>query len=51
MLNSYYTPLAAKDIIIAVNRLLSIAGSERVISAIYSYRLIRRLPLYIKLVT
>jgi hypothetical protein len=51
MLNSYYTPPAAKDITIAANRLLKIAGSERVVSAIYSYRLIRRLPLYIKLVT
>jgi hypothetical protein len=51
MLNSYYTPPAAKDITIAANRLLKIAGSERVVSAMYSYRLIRRLPPHIKLVT
>jgi hypothetical protein len=40
LLNSYYTPLTVKDIESAVNRLLKIAGSERVISPIYSYRLI-----------
>jgi hypothetical protein len=51
LLNSCYTPLTAKDIESAANRLLKIAGSERVVSPMYSYRLIQRLPPYIKLIT
>ena len=33
VLNSYYTPPAAKDIEIAANRLLKQAGSEKVVSS------------------
>jgi hypothetical protein len=51
LLNSCYTPPTAKDIEFAANRLLKIAGSERVVSSMYSYRLIRRLPPHIKLIT
>jgi hypothetical protein len=51
VLNPCYTSLTTKDIEIAANRLLKIAGSERVVSSMYSYRLIRRLPLHIKLIT
>ena len=51
LLNSCYTPPTAKDIEIAANRLLKIAGSERVVSSMYSYRLIQRLPPHIKLIT
>jgi hypothetical protein len=51
VLNSCYTPPCAKDIESAANRLLKIAGSERVVGLMYSYRFIDRLPLYIKLVT
>ena len=51
LLNSCYTPLTAKDIENAANRLLKIAGSERVVGLMYSYRLIRRLPPHIKLIT
>jgi hypothetical protein len=43
LLNSCYIPPTAKDIEKAANRLLKIAGSERVVGPIYSYRLIRRL--------
>jgi hypothetical protein len=51
LLNACYTPPTAKDIESAANRLLKIAGSERVVSSMYSYRLIRRLPPHIKLIT
>jgi hypothetical protein len=51
LLNSCYPPPTAKDIEFAANRLLKIAGSERVVSSMYSYRLIRRLPPHIKLIT
>jgi hypothetical protein len=51
LLNSCYTPPKAKDIEIAANRLLKMAGSERVVGPMYSYRLIRRLPPHIKLIT
>lgn len=50
LLNSCYTPPKAKDIEIAANRLLKMAGSERVVAPMYSYRLIRRLPPHIKLI-
>jgi hypothetical protein len=51
LLNSCYTPPTAKDIEYAANRLLKIAGSDRVVGPMYSYRMIRRLPKHIKLTT
>jgi hypothetical protein len=51
LLNNCYIPLTTKDIESAANRLLKMAGSERVVGPIYSYRLIRRLPPHIKLIT
>jgi hypothetical protein len=51
LLNNCYTPPTAKDIESAANRLLKMAGSERVVGPMYSYRLIRRLPPHIKLIT
>jgi hypothetical protein len=51
LLNSCYTPPNARDIEIAANRLLKMAGSERVVGLMYSYRFIQRLPPHIKLIT